>query len=85
MEVLRMSKVITLRLSNEEYLKIAAAAEIDHRPISNFITTEVLRDIEESYDVDSIEMAQIKSDKKLLEKLKTGHDDAQKMKGKLVG
>ena len=80
-----MSKVITLRLTEDEYNKIAAAAEIDHRPISNFITTEVLKDVEESYDVDLIEMAQIKSDKKLLEKLKAGHGDAKKMKGKLVG
>ena len=80
-----MSKVITLRLTEDEYNKIAAAAEIDHRPISNFITTEVLKDVEESYDVDPIEMAQIKSDKKLLEKLKAGHGDAQKKKGKLVG
>lgn len=80
-----MSKVITLRLSDEEYRKISAAAEIDHRPISNFITTEVLKEIEESCYVDSIEMAQIKSDKKLLEKLKAGHGDVQKMKGKFVG
>jgi uncharacterized protein (DUF1778 family) len=80
-----MSKVVTLRLSDEEYQKIAAAAEVDHRPISNFITTEVLKEIEESYCVDSIEMAQINSDKELLEKLKAGHGDAQKMKGRLVG
>jgi len=80
-----MSKVITLRLSEEEYKEIAAAAEIEHRPISNFITSEVLKDIEESYYVDSIEMAQIKSDKKLLKRLKAGHRDAQKMKGKFVG
>ena len=80
-----MSKVITLRLSDEEYQKISTAAEIEHRPISNFITMEVLKEIEESYYADSIEMAQIKSDKKLLAKLKIGHSDAQKMKGKLVG
>ena len=80
-----MSKVITLRLSEEEYEKIAVAAQSEHRPISNFITTEVLKEIEESYYVDSIEMAQIKSDKRLLDKLKAGHKDAKRMKGKLVG
>ena len=80
-----MSKVITLRLSEEEYKKIASAAEIEHRPISNFITTEVLKEIEESYYVDSIEMAQINSDKRLLEKLKAGHADAKKRRGKFVG
>lgn len=80
-----MSKVITLRLSEEEYKKISAAAEIEHRPISNFITTEVLEDIEESYYVDPLEMAQIKSDKKLLKRLAAGHLQAKKMRGKFVG
>ncbi|MBI5872813.1 MAG: DUF1778 domain-containing protein [Candidatus Omnitrophica bacterium] len=80
-----MSKVITLRLSEEEYEKIAAAARIEHRPISNFITTEVLEDIEESYYVDPVEMAQIKSDKKLLKKLESGHRDAKKMRGRFIG
>lgn len=80
-----MSKVITLRLSEEEYKKISSASEIEHRPISNFITTKVLEDIEESYYVDPIEMAQISSDKRLLEKLKSGHLDAKKRKGKFIG
>ena len=80
-----MSKVITLRLSDEEYEKIATSAKIEHRPISNFITVKVLKEINESYYVDSIEMSQIKSDKGLLEKLKEGHNDAKKRKGKLIG
>lgn len=80
-----MSKVITLRLSEPEYKKIRAAAEIEHRPISNFITTTILEDIEESYFVDPIEMAQINSDTKLIERLKAGYRDAKKMKGRLVG
>ncbi|MBL7085230.1 MAG: CopG family transcriptional regulator [Candidatus Omnitrophica bacterium] len=80
-----MSKVVTLRLSDEEYEKIAATAKVERRPISNFITTATLREIEESYYADAIEMDQIKSDKKLLKKLKSGHRDAKKMKGRLVG
>ncbi|HEC68991.1 MAG TPA: DUF1778 domain-containing protein [Candidatus Omnitrophica bacterium] len=80
-----MSKVITLRLSEEEYKRIAAAAGIEHRSISNFITTKVLKDIEESYYVDAIEMSQIKSDKRLLRKLKAGHTDATKRRGKFIG
>ncbi len=80
-----MSKTITLRLSEEEYEKISSASEIEHRPISNFITARVLEDIEESYYVDPIEMAQIKSDKKLLKRLATGHRHTKKMKGRFVG
>jgi len=79
-----MSKIITLRLSEEEYERISAAAKVEHRPISNFITTRVIEDIEESYYVDPIEMAQIKSDKNLIGKLKIGHRDAKEMKGSFV-
>lgn len=78
-------KVVTLRLSDEEYKKISLTAMIEHRPISNLITTMVLKEIDESYYVDSIEMSQIKSDKRLLEKIKFGYNDAKKMRGKLVG
>lgn len=80
-----MSKIITLRLSEEEYKRVKSCASIEHRPISNFITTKVLEDIEESYYVDPIEMAQIKSDKRLLEKLKAGHRDVKRRRGRLVG
>ena len=79
-----MSKIVTLRLSEEEYKEISAVAKIEHRPISNFITMTVLKDIEESYFVDPIEMTQIKTDKKLLDKMKTGHSDIKKMKGRFI-
>lgn len=80
-----MSKVITLRLSEEEYEEISDAAKIEHRPISNFITAKVLKEIEGSYYVGPIEMAQIKSDKKLLKRLELGHRHARKMRGRFVG
>ena len=79
-----MAKVVTLRLSEEEYERISAAAKIEHRPISNFITASVIKNIEESYYVDPIEMAQIKSDKKLIEKLKIGYRDVKEMKGRFI-
>jgi Asp-tRNA(Asn)/Glu-tRNA(Gln) amidotransferase B subunit len=79
-----MNKVITLRLSEEEYKMISAAAKTERRPISNFITAKVMEEIEESYYIDPIEMEQINSDKKLIEKLKTGHHDAIEKKGRFV-
>lgn len=79
-----MSRVITLRLSPDEYKWISTTAKIEHRPISNFITTTVMKEIEESYFIDPIEMTQIKSDRGLMERLKAGHRDAKKMKGKFV-
>ncbi|MFH0796088.1 MAG: DUF6290 family protein [Candidatus Omnitrophota bacterium] len=80
-----MSKVVTIRLSNEEYTKISTSAEIEHRPISNFITTMVLKEIEESYYVDPVEMAQIRTDKRLLAKLAAGHNDAKERRGTFAG
>ena len=80
-----MSKVVTVRLSDEDYEKVLASALSEHRPISNFITHKVMNGIEESYYVDKIEMSQILADKKLMKKLDRGHKDAKKMRGKLIG
>ena len=79
-----MSKVITLRLSENEYERISATAHREHRPLSNFITAVVLNQIEESCYTDAIETSQILSDKRLLQKLKNGHAHAKKLKGKFV-
>jgi len=75
-----MSKTITLRLSDEEYDQISTCADNEHRPISNFITYAVLEKIKESISVNAIEMEQIRSDEKLLKKLKRGHKEAQKVR-----
>jgi uncharacterized protein (DUF1778 family) len=80
-----MVKVITMRVSEEDYRKIVAGAKIERRPLSNFITTIVLKGLEESDYVDAIEMAQIRSDKRLLAKLSAGHDDVKRHRGRLVG
>lgn len=80
-----MGKTVTLRLSNDEYRLISVAALNEHRPISNLITSIVMKELEESFDVDPIEMAQIRSDKNLLKKLAAGHKAAAARKGKLVG
>ena len=79
-----MNKVVTLRLSGEEYEKVSAAAKTEHRPISNFITHVVIHQIEESGYTDAIETAQILSDPKLIGKLKKGHRDARRLKGRWV-
>jgi hypothetical protein len=79
-----MNKVITLRLSEEEYKIISAAARSERRPISNFITAKVMQEIEESYYIDPIEMDQIRSDQELERKLKIGHSQAREKKGRFV-
>jgi hypothetical protein len=80
-----MAKVVTVRLSDEDYRKIAQAARSERRPLSNFVTLMVIRGIEEGDYVDAVEMAQITSDKRLMARLRAGHRDAKQRKGKLVG
>jgi uncharacterized protein (DUF1778 family) len=79
-----MSKIITLRLSEEQYKLIHKKADMELRPISNYITSVVLRRIEESSNVDAVEMAQINNDAVLQKKLKAGYKDAKSMKGKYI-
>ena len=80
-----MAKVVTVRLSDEEYRKIASSAKLERRPLSNFMTTVVLKGIEEGDYVDAVEMAQIRSDPRLIAKLRSGHRDAKRRRGRLVG
>ena len=79
-----MAKVVTVRLSDEEYRKIAAAAKRERRPISNLMTLLVIKGIEEGDYVDAVEMEQILSDKPLMAKLRAGHRDAAKRMGRYV-
>ena len=80
-----MAKVVTVRLSDGDYRKIATAAQLERRPLSNFMTLMVIKGIEESESLDAIEMDHILSDQTLLAKLRAGHHDAKQRKGKLVG
>jgi hypothetical protein len=80
-----MAKIVTVRLSDEEYRRIAAVAKLERRPLSNLITLMVLNGIEEGEYVDGVEMEQILSDKRLMAKLQAGRRDAGKRKGKFVG
>ncbi len=80
-----MHRVVTIRLSDQDYKKILTQAESERRPISNFVIYTTLKHIEECSYVDAIEMAQIKEDKKLIARLKKGHLDAKKMRGRFAG
>ncbi len=80
-----MAKVVTVRLSDEEYRRIAAIAKSERRPISNFMTLMVIKGIEESDYVDAVEMDQITSDKRLMAKLQAGHRDTKNRKGQAHG
>lgn len=79
-----MPKTITLRLSDEDYQKLLSFARADNRPIANAIETLALRQLDEVLFVDSYERDEIMSDKDLLKRMKRGHDQVLKMKGRFV-
>ena len=79
-----MSKVVTIRLGEEEYQRIRTAAQADNRPISNFMETATLRFLEQVEFADEQEMAEIRSDKSLLRSLKAGLSDIKKGRFKIV-
>jgi predicted DNA-binding protein len=79
-----MPKTITLRLSDQDYQRFLSFARADNRPIANAIETLALRQLDEVLFVDSYEMDEIMSDENLLERMRRGHDQALKMKGRFV-
>ncbi len=72
-----MSKTVTKRLSEEEYILFAQAAEAVKRPISNLIKYLAQQKLEEDLFVDQIEMDGILGNKNLLESLRKGSKDVK--------
>ncbi|MCD4754338.1 MAG: CopG family transcriptional regulator [Deltaproteobacteria bacterium] len=79
-----MPKVVTLRLSDEEYNLYAKAAESVKRPISNLINYLAQQKLEEDLFVDQIEMDEMLGNKILIKSLKQGSSDAKLKKGTFV-
>ncbi|MCF8428473.1 MAG: CopG family transcriptional regulator [Bacteroidia bacterium] len=79
-----MSKTITLRLTDENYIKYKKLADRDNRPISNFIETAVKRFIEHNVVVDEFEMGEIRNNVELNKSLKRGFSDMKNKRGKFV-
>ena len=79
-----MTKVVTLRLDEEVYEELREAAEADRRPLSNLIETAALAKIREEQFVDDAEMAEIRSNERLVKRLKAGSRDARKRQGRFV-
>jgi hypothetical protein len=79
-----MPKTITLRLSEENYERFLRFAEADNRPISNAIETLALRQLEEFFFIDPFEMEKILADGGLLKRLKAGHEQAGRQKGRFI-
>ena len=76
-----MAKTVTLRLGDDVYEELREAAAAERRSLSNLIETAALARIREAQFVDDEEMAQILSDDALVQRLKTGSQQARRHKG----
>jgi hypothetical protein len=80
-----MSKTLTLRISEDDYNLLKAYAKSENRKLSNAIETLAMRRLEEELYIDKFEMDGILADRDLLGRLKTGHLQAKKARGRFVG
>ncbi len=67
-----MSRIVTLRLKGDVYEQVRRLARRENRSLSNFIETALQRVIGESLLVDEFEMAEIESNRELMESLGRG-------------
>lgn len=79
-----MSKTVTLRLSDEEYERLANAAQTTKRPISNLISYLALQKIEEEAFAEAGETEEILANQALVARLQRGHQEAEARKGRFV-
>ena len=76
-----MAKTITLRVTDETYEKLMAAAKIERRSLSIMIETLALKKLDEEIFVDQIEMNEILANTELLKKLRCGSKQAKSRQG----
>ena len=79
-----MAKTITLRVADETYEKLLAAAKTERRSLSNMIETLALKKLDEEIFLDQIEMDEILSNADLLKKLRRGTEQTKSRKGSFV-
>ncbi len=82
---MKMPKSVTIRLDDEAYKKFHEIAAEEHRSIVNLIETLALKKLDEELFTDTFETAEILSNKSLLDRLKSGHQQATQQKGRMIG
>ena len=80
-----MPKTVTIRITDETYQTFLKRAKAKNRSLSNFIETAVREHIRETDFLDDAEMAEIRADERLVERLRKGSQDARRKKGKMIG
>ncbi len=79
-----MHKTVTLRLDESKYDLIRKLAELENRPISNFIETATIRYIQANEYADEFEMQEVKTNKELNHSLARGVEDAKMGRGRYL-
>jgi len=79
-----MAKTVTLRLDQQSYERLKAAAAADRRSLGNLIQTAALRYLDESSLTDEAETGEILSNQSLVKRLKAGHAAARRRRGSFV-
>lgn len=79
-----MSRVVSVRLSDETYQRLRTLARRENRTLSNFIETAALRYVETEQFTDEFETEEIRSNAALNRSLKRGIKDAEAGRGRFV-
>ena len=79
-----MAKTVTMRIDDDTYNLIKAAATGERRSISNFIEYATLAYLAEESFVSDHEMNKILEDKKLLQNFKIGNSQIKSGKYKII-
>ncbi len=79
-----MPKTLTVRMDDATYRLVTEAAQADNRSVSNFIETAARQKAIAEIFVSEAEMAEIRSDRQLVSRLKRGHRAAAARRGRLV-
>ncbi len=79
-----MPKTLTVRIDDATYRLIAEAAQVENRSVSNFIETAAREKAFAEIFVPDGEMAEIRSDRNLQRRLRSGRRDAASRRGRFV-
>ena len=79
-----MPKALTVRIDEATYRLIEEAAAAENRSVSNFIETAALERAVAEILVPEEEMSEIRSNAKLVKRLKSGHRDAAARRGRFA-
>jgi uncharacterized protein (DUF1778 family) len=79
-----MAKTLTVRMDDATYDLVAEAAASENRSVSNFIETAARERAVAEIFLSDEEMSEIRSDRDLQKRLKSGHRDAASRRGRFA-